>query len=115
MKRRARRNKIAIIKSILSASIKETQKTSLMYAANLNHKTITGYLSDLIKSDLIIETGNKAFQTTDKGKMILKKIEEYERHIQEAEKIKSVIDEVLNKGQKARKPLPEYDFIRQRE
>ncbi|MUN28985.1 winged helix-turn-helix domain-containing protein [Sulfuracidifex metallicus] len=108
MKRRTRRNKIAIIRSILSSATNEIQKTALMYAVNLNHKTISYYLNELIKRGLISETANKGFQTTEKGKLLAKRIEEYEKHLEEAEKIKKSVLEVFdNKSKRNSKAVTE--------
>jgi predicted transcriptional regulator len=71
---RTRRNKINIIKSVLLAVQEEVPKTRIMNSANLNHKSVTSYLSSLIDSGFIEMTENKTFIITQDGRNLLHKI-----------------------------------------
>jgi len=102
---RNRRNRIAIIKSVLSASIRPIQKTYLMYASNLNHKTLNEYLDFLLKKGMIEQTDRK-FVITKKGTMFLQKAEEYEDLLVKAEKIKKELLETLEMDEEKEDEYP---------
>jgi len=69
-----KRSREEIITSILSVCSEGAGKTRVVYQTNLNFKTINPYLELLIKNGMIeIKEGqNRIYQTTDKGKELLK-------------------------------------------
>ena len=65
-----RRDKAEIIASILNVCISGSNKTRIVYQANLNFRTINPYLNLLEQNGLIEITKNKMvfYKTTEKGK-----------------------------------------------
>lgn len=80
-----RRSRIEVIVDVLSEALTETNKTRIMYRANLNFVRFKRYLSELLKKGLIMEVRNNPkdgvfYKTTEKGRElleILKKAQEY--------------------------------------
>ena len=74
-----RRNRLEIAAKILQAAERGTNKTRIMYAANVNFKQVQKYLEELIEEGLLMETeheSKKLFQTSGKGLEYLHKYEE---------------------------------------
>ena len=75
----SRRSRIEIMANILKHSIKSTRKTNILYKYNLSISQLKNYLTFLLEKGLlqksIIEkpSTHEIYQTTNKGKKILKK------------------------------------------
>ena len=63
---------------ILSVCSEGANKTKIVYQANLNFKTVNPYIELLVKSGMIeIKEGQiNIYETTDKGKELLKSFKE---------------------------------------
>jgi predicted transcriptional regulator len=72
------RSKQVIIWKILKTCKIGSTKTRIVYQANLNFKTAIPYIDLLIKNDFLetVPGKNVLYKTTDKGKFMLKKLEE---------------------------------------
>jgi predicted transcriptional regulator len=85
-KKRSRLEVIADIIRIINEKNGKIKPTHLMYKANLSHKTMKGYLAELMKNELVkqqkAEEGKKVLIViTDKGKefnLKYSKIREFE-------------------------------------
>jgi len=73
-----RRGEIQILTDILSISLSSVKITRLMYRANLSYSTLRKYLSAALDKGLISNThnsdGSVVYRTTEKGKLLLKKL-----------------------------------------
>lgn len=73
---RERRGRIQIVVDILTEALNGSNKTRIMYRANLNFLRFERYFSDLLEKGLIAELnsprGKVVYRTTDKGKRFLK-------------------------------------------
>lgn len=65
-----KRNRQQIFSEILEICGDGANKTKIVYNANLNFKSATSYLQDLIKNNLI-EVNQSVYQTTLKGERLL--------------------------------------------
>ena len=61
-----RRGKIDIIADILSAALKESKKTQIVYSVNLNFTRVEDYLPLLMDKELITNIDGE-YKTTEKG------------------------------------------------
>lgn len=66
-----RRGRAEIIADILSAAMRETKKTQIVYKANLNFRRARKYLPYLEEKGLIENIGSE-YKTTKKGKQFLR-------------------------------------------
>lgn len=68
---------------ILSVCSEGANKTKIVYQANLNFKTVNPYIELLVKSGLIeIKEGQiNIYETTDKGKELLKSFKEIQNSL----------------------------------
>lgn len=74
-----RRSEVQILIDILNISLKGVKVTSLMYQANLSYFTLRKYLTATQNQGLIEKTneeGSLKYCTTEKGKLVLKKLED---------------------------------------
>jgi len=64
-----KRSEIEILADILRVAESGAKKSHIVYKANLNFKTVEGYLNTLKSSGLITgpESRNNIFSTTEKG------------------------------------------------
>lgn len=70
-----KRGRVDIIIDILEVAKKGTNKTAIVYGANLNFQLTEIYLA-LLQKNGFIENMQGKYVTTDKGKMILEKAKE---------------------------------------
>lgn len=70
-----KRGRVDIIIDILEVAKKGTNKTAIVYGANLNFQLTEIYLA-LLQENGFIENMQGKYVTTDKGKMILEKAKE---------------------------------------
>jgi len=75
-----KRNREEIICDILGICLNGSNKTRIVYQANLNFKTVNSYLETLIKDGMISVAANrkKIYTTTDKGRETLSRGKETE-------------------------------------
>lgn len=78
-----KRSKDEIIMRILSVCSGGANKTKIVYQANLNFKTVNPYIELLVKSGMIeLKEGQiSVYETTDKGKELLKSFKEIQRSL----------------------------------
>jgi predicted transcriptional regulator len=78
-----KRSKDEIIMRILSVCSGGANKTKIVYQANLNFKTVNPYIELLVKCGMIeIKEGQiSMYETTDKGKELLKSFKEIQSSI----------------------------------
>jgi predicted transcriptional regulator len=67
-----RRSRLDIIIDVLEAGKEGTNKTNIVYKANLNFKLAREYL-DLLQKHGLIENRSNKYMTTDDGKSFLNK------------------------------------------
>jgi predicted transcriptional regulator len=70
-----RRSRLDIIIDVLEAGKEGTNKTSIVYKANLNFKLVKEYL-DLLQKHGLIENKLNKYMTTEDGKSFLDKAKE---------------------------------------
>jgi predicted transcriptional regulator len=83
---RKRRDRLEIIAVMLKAARGGIQKTQIMNGAGLSSLQLTEYLSLLVRLDLLEaskENGRPIYETTAKGKRILKAYEEIKHLLRE--------------------------------
>jgi len=77
-----RRGRIQIVVDILTEALNGSNKTRIMYRANLNFLRFERYFSDLLEKGLMAEVnsplGRVVYRTTDKGKRFLKIMQDAE-------------------------------------
>ncbi|MHB8118130.1 MAG: winged helix-turn-helix domain-containing protein [Methanothrix sp.] len=80
-----KRSRQEIISQILEICMNGASKTKIVYQANLNFKTVNPYLDLLIKNDLIQVNEKQVmlYETTLKGKSLLKKIQKVHGELSE--------------------------------
>ena len=72
------RSRLQIIADILIVAEDGAKKTRIMYQANLSYDLLKRYLAETLEADLIsVDKDKKIYVTTGKGKVFLKKYEEY--------------------------------------
>jgi predicted transcriptional regulator len=75
-----RRGEVQIVMDILDTSLNGVKVTRLMYNTNLSYSTLRKYLSTTLKQGLIGKVnssdGSVAYHTTEKGRLLLKKLKE---------------------------------------
>jgi predicted transcriptional regulator len=74
-----RRSEVQILIDILNISLKGVKVTRLMYQANLSYFTLRKYLTATQNQGLIekiIKEDSLMYCTTEKGKLVLKKLED---------------------------------------
>jgi predicted transcriptional regulator len=80
MVRHRRRGEVQILADILTLSLKGAKATHLMYKANLSYSTLRKYLSTTMKKGLISKVcnddGSVAYCITEKGKLLLDRLNE---------------------------------------
>lgn len=78
-----KRSKDEIIMRILSVCSGGANKTKIVYQANLNFKTVNPYIELLVKSGMIeLKEGQiSVYETTYKGKELLKSFKEIQRSL----------------------------------
>jgi len=79
------RNKLKIIADILKATGDGSNKTRIMYLANLSYHLLEKYLTMVIKARLLHNNGGK-YEITEKGKAFLEKYEKYSKKISKISK-----------------------------
>ena len=65
------RDRIRIIKDILSLAKESTKKTHILYRVNLSHSLRVKYTSILVSNGLLRKNNNGEYQTTQKGLIFL--------------------------------------------
>ena len=75
-----RRGRAEIIVDILSAAMRETKKTQIVYKANLNFRRARRYFPYLEEKGLIENIGNE-YKTTEKGKQFLRDYQKLEEQL----------------------------------
>jgi predicted transcriptional regulator len=84
---RKRRDRLEIITVMLKAARGGIQKTQIMNAAGLSSLQLTEYLSFLVRLDLLEaskKNGKPIYETTVKGKRIIKAYEEIKHLLRES-------------------------------
>lgn len=75
-----RRGEVQILIDILTLSLNGAKMTHLMYKANLSYSTLRKYLSAALKRGLVRkvcnDNGSAVYCTTEKGKLLLKRLKE---------------------------------------
>lgn len=71
------RSKLQIIADVLSVVRGGAKKTRIMYQANLSHKLLTQYLTDVIKAGLVSFNDTDCYRLTSKGEEFLTMFNEY--------------------------------------
>jgi predicted transcriptional regulator len=70
-----RRSRVEVIVDILSESLEGTNKTRIMYRANLNSSRFNRYLSEMLERGLLVEGsgvgGGVVYRVTEKGRSLL--------------------------------------------
>ncbi|MCY0859951.1 MAG: transcriptional regulator [Sulfolobaceae archaeon] len=74
-KRRKKRSKLIIVFDLLKNIEGGMNKTNLMYRTNLSYALLEKYLKALMDKGLVIQDG-KVYKLTEKGHLILRKLEE---------------------------------------
>lgn len=84
-----RRSRTEIIIDILSEALGAANKTRIMYRANLNFLRFNRYFGELLDAGLVevfdnpgSECGGVMYQTTEKGRELLKVLEKAKRFIE---------------------------------
>jgi len=74
-----------VISDILVEATNGSNKTRIMYRANLNFLRFDRYLSELLEKGLVVEVNNPngsvVYKTTEKGKALLSTLREAEKFI----------------------------------
>jgi predicted transcriptional regulator len=80
MGRQRRRGEVQILIDLLTLSLNGVKATHLMYKANLSYSTLRKYLSTALRNGLIKKINNDdgsiVYYITEKGKLLLKKLNE---------------------------------------
>ena len=83
-----RRSEIEIIGEILRLSSNGAKKTELLYQGNFSYTQLQGYLSFLIKRDILEEaeirnngSSTKCYKTTEKGLIFLQDVKRVLAHL----------------------------------
>jgi len=71
------RNRLEIVRDMLSAASVETKKTRIMYQANLSYRLMEKYLNSLLESGLMERNDGSSYLITWKGKNFLQMYEDY--------------------------------------
>jgi len=81
----SRRSRMQVISDILVEATNGSNKTRIMYRANLNFLRFDRYLSELLEKGLVVEVNNPngsvVYKTTEKGKALLSTLREAEKFI----------------------------------
>ena len=83
-----RRGRLNIIAEILDAAVNGTLKTRIMYRANVNFVQFNEYVKCLLEARLMrtIKRGERTiYETTEKGKLLLRRFNETEEIINAAD------------------------------
>ena len=71
------RNRLEIVRDMLSAASVETKKTRIMYQANLSYRLMEKYLNSLLESGLMERNDDSSYLITWKGKNFLQMYDDY--------------------------------------
>ena len=71
------RNRLEIVRDMLSAASVETKKTRIMYQANLSYRLMEKYLNSLLESGLVERNDDSSYLITWKGKNFLQMYDDY--------------------------------------
>jgi len=84
-----RRDRLYIIADILKVARKGIPKTEIMYKVGLSFAQLSGYLSFLVRLELVevaTKNGRLIYKTTTRGMRYLKRYEEIKRLLRESTK-----------------------------
>ncbi len=74
-----KRDRRTIEKEILVAAVQPSNKTRLVYQANLNFKTAIPYLDELIRKELLNFVDSRLYVTTPKGLGFIRAVKRLEK------------------------------------
>jgi predicted transcriptional regulator len=81
------RSRLDIVADILLVASRRAKKTQIMYQANLSHKLLTKYLTEIRKAYLIsFERKERCYVLTSRGQEFLERYKDYSRHNKHVEK-----------------------------
>lgn len=86
-----KRNTLSIVAAILEAATLETNKTRIMFQANLSFKLLSKYLGAALESGLIQVNGDK-YLLADRGKAFLKQYKNLKERQVGAQKLLDSLD-----------------------
>ena len=96
------RDRLDIVRDMLSAALVRVRKTNIMYKANLSYHLLEKYLDSLLEAGLVECDGNFYF-TTKRGGLFLEQYNEYRERCNQ-------IDESIDKALEAKQMLEEMCF-----
>jgi Predicted transcriptional regulator len=76
-----RRGRLEIIADILSVAKDGAKKTEIVYRANLNFNRVENYLPYLAEKELIEDTAEGGYKTTEKGNEFLSDYKKMKEHL----------------------------------
>lgn len=81
-----KRSRQMIILEILAACVSGSNKTRIVYGANLNFRVADRYMNLLVERDLIAAKQGipKLYETTERGKDLLKSLRQIQSELSEA-------------------------------
>lgn len=85
------RDRVSIVAAILEATNSGTNKTHIMFGANLSFKLLEKYLSVVVSAGLVSVEGSR-FMLTDYGREFLERYKEYNEHYTGAQKLLEALD-----------------------
>jgi len=71
------RDKLEIVRDVLSAALGKEKKTRIMYQANLSYQLMEKYLTNLLETGLVVCMDGTSYMVTKKGKEFLQMYEDY--------------------------------------
>ena len=71
------RDKLEIVRDLLSAALQREKKTRIMYQANLSYQLMEKYLTNLLGTGLVACRDDAFYLVTKKGKEFLQMYEDY--------------------------------------
>ena len=77
LKKKKKRDRLEIIRDMLSTVLGKAKKTRIMYQSNLNYRQLEKYLNDLLESDLVKCNDDRSYLITWKGRNFLQTYANY--------------------------------------
>jgi predicted transcriptional regulator len=71
------RDRLDIVRDMLSAALAKAKKTKIMYKANLNFGQVEKYLKIILEVGLLEYEGNSFYSVTQKGREFLRVYDDY--------------------------------------